>query len=470
MEPRLNPSLVRAILLFLTGTILAAVSPTAAPRALAEELAAARESLALGEPQAGLTHLNAILRLEPSLGFLHRPAAQAALAGNDRGAALAHIEQALHIEPEAEDLECLRFEALAMTRGAPARTPIPASCQGSARLHRRRAQALTAAGQFEEALGEAGVSARLDPQDADSHRLRAVLAAALGTESALSLSRDARRLTGPEDRLLTDLVTTLGLSSSSAPTEAAVRAGQVFLKHQLWTEAAAAFERAVDLAPGDLGAQAYLAYARSALDEQAIQQLRGIRQHAPDAPLPYLLEAMALRQHGRPSAAIPLLEAGLALSPENPAMLAEMGAAQMTAGDLAQAAGWYRRAAEAAATEPAYWRLLAQFSLDHGFDIAGLALPAARNAVALEPGSAEAWDQLGHAHLVEGDPLLADRILRTSIELNPQSASAHYHFGLARLALADSAGAIGAFQAVLQIDPEGAYAELARRSLESLGG
>ena len=469
MEPRLSPAVLRGLLLLLAAALLAGLSPTAAPLQLSEQLSQAHTSLAQGDAPGALSALDSVLRLEPSLTMLHRPAANAALGAHQPAAAVFHIEQALTSDPGAWDLECLRLEALAGAGGLAALRPIPATCQDSSRLHLLRAQALIADGDNAQALVELQASASLAPADAEGLQLRAVLSAALQPGSALAAVLEARAA-GADDPVLTDLESMLRTSSGASSFELAMRSGQVFLQHGRFEQAALAFQRAAELQPTDIGAQAYLAFALSPVDPQAMDRLRTIRLKSPAVVLPYLLEAMALRQGGSPFSAIPILEAALGLDPGSPALLAEMGAAQLSAGDLPQAARWYRLAAEAARTDPAYWRLLAQFSLDHGVDPAGLALPAARNALALDQASAEGWALLGQAHLVEGEMLLADRLLRTSIQLDPGSPASHYHLGLARLSLQDPTGARAAFESVLRIDPEGAYAELARRSLETLAG
>lgn len=461
--------MVRGLLLLLAGTILAGLAPSAVPHRLAEELSNARVALTQGDAPRALVALESALRLEPSLTQLHRPAAQAALVSLNPGDALTHIDLALAADPDDQDLACLRLEAMTERGDSVGWDSIPPACQGSARLPWLRAQALLADGEFERALGELEQAANRPSPDPEALHLRALLSAALRPQVALAAVLDARRA-GVDGPLLADLESVLRSLAGASEFEAAMRTGQALLNHGRSQEASLAFERAAALRPTDVGALAYLAFAATSLDPQNFDRLRAIRLESPGVTLPYLLEAVALRQAGNPSSAIPVLAAALDLDPANPALLAEMAAAQLSAGDLPEAGRGYRRAAEAASTDAAYWRLLAQFSLDHGVDPAGLAFPAARNAVALDPASAEAWDLLGQAHLLEGDALLADRLLRISIRLDPGLPAAHYHLGQARLALADPAGARSAFEAVLRIDAEGEYADLARRSLETLAG
>jgi tetratricopeptide (TPR) repeat protein len=333
-----------------------------------------------------------------------------------------------------------------------------------------RARALFAEGEFALALAELESVESVLQRNPEGLRLRAILLATLRPESALPAVIDARTGGAREDTLLADLEAAFRAATGSGAFDYAMRAGQVFLAHGNAPEAARAFQRATELDPSDITARAYLAYAAASTDPQAAARLRALRAEAPDLPLLYLFEAIVLRQSGFPSSALPVLEAAIELDPENPSAWAELGATHIALGEIAQATHDYRVAAQTARSDPAYWRLLSRFSLDHGVDPAGLALPAGRNAVALDPVDAEAWDLLGEAHLRQGDLWLADRVLRTAIQIDPGLPAAHYHFGQVRLALSDPPGARAAFEAVLRIDPEGGYADLARRSLESLAG
>ena len=470
MATRLSPSVVRGLILLLAAAILVALSPAARPTRLSEQLAQARTSLQRGDASAALLALETALRLEPSLRPLHRPAAYAALEARDPAAAVPHIEQAMGAEPHATDLECLRLQALTEAGVLDASDILPGVCLRFAGLRESRARALFAEGEYALALAELESGASTPRDDPEAPRLRAILLAALRPESALQAVIDARQAGGREDPLLADLEAAFRTSIGSSAFDSAMLAGQVFLAHGDVRAAGLCFQRATDLDPADIAARAYHVYASSPTDPQAASRLRTLRAEAPDLPLLYLLEAIVLREGGFPSSALPVLEAALDVDPENPAAWAELGATHLALGEIAQAAQDYRLAAETAISDPAYWRLLARFSLDHGVDPAGLALPAARNAVALDPLDAEAWDLLGEAHLRQGDVWLADRVLRTAIRMDPGSPASHYHFGLVRLALSDPLGARTAFETVLRIDPEGGYADLARRSLETLDG
>jgi tetratricopeptide (TPR) repeat protein len=108
---------------------------------------------------------------------------------------------------------------------------------------------------------------------------------------------------------------------------------------------------------------------------------------------------------------------------------------------------------------------LAQFSLNFEVEIADLGLPAARNLLTLDPADPRSYDLLGYAHFLNGNMLLAERLLLKSIALQPSLASAHYHLGQLRRWQGHFEQSQAAFELALQLDPDGAVGELARRAL-----
>jgi len=304
---------MRGLLLLLAAAILAGLAPAAAPLQLDEQLSRARTALVQGDAPGALRALDTVLRLEPSLTMLHRPAAYAALDANDPAGALSHMEQSLISHPGAPDMECLRLEARVRAGELAALEPLPAACQDSTRLRRLRAQALIASGEVERALEELETSLSLAPADAEMLHLRSIFSAALRPETALPAIL-AARAAGADDPLLADLEALLRASAGASAFESSMRSGQVLLKYGRFEEAALAFERAAGLQPSDTSAQAYLAFAQAPADPQAMVRLRALRLQSPEVVLPYLLEGMALRQGGAPSSAIPVLEAASSLT------------------------------------------------------------------------------------------------------------------------------------------------------------
>ena len=94
----------------------------------------------------------------------------------------------------------------------------------------------------------------------------------------------------------------------------------------------------------------------------------------------------------------------------------------------------YRDAAELVPYNPDFWLLVAQYTLSKEIGVQSIALPAARNALALKPRNAEGLDALGYGYYLLGNFPMAERLLSRSVQLDPSLALTQYHLGLLRLA------------------------------------
>ena len=116
-----------------------------------------------------------------------------------------------------------------------------------------------------------------------------------------------------------------------------------------------------------------------------------------------------------------------------------------------------------APTEPLFWRLLAQFSLDRQIQVRQLALPAARTALLLAPQDATSLDLLGKTLLALGDLFNAERFLRRAIAADAAYAPAHLHLGMLYLNRGEQALAQAEFQTAELLDPGAQMADQIER-------
>ena len=174
------------------------------------------------------------------------------------------------------------------------------------------------------------------------------------------------------------------------------------------------------------------------------------------------------RRAGDSGAALPYLQAAQALDPQNPAIAAEIGGAYASLGDLGNAEIWMTEAVRKDERSPQFWLLLARFYIDHEYHVDELGLPAARMAVNLAPGSAQALDALGYALLLTGDLDNAAKLLDQALAADPQSASTFYHLGILYARLNRAAEADAALNKALTLDPDGFYGGLALQALARL--
>ena len=242
----------------------------------------------------------------------------------------------------------------------------------------------------------------------------------------------------------------------------------MLIRHDAWAEAAQALANAVALRPELADIHAYLGLARDHSGADGLPELQTAIRLAPASSLPHVFLALHWQAGGRTADALAELETAASLDPSNAAIPAQMGSLLAATGDLASASQAYRLAAALAPSEPDFWLLLAQFSLEHEYEVGSLALPAARNALALAPDDVAAGDALGYAHFLLGDPEIADRILVRAARGGAPSPSLEWHLGLLRLTQGEVVAARAALQAAILLDPDGVWGARARQSLGRL--
>ncbi|MGD8848395.1 MAG: tetratricopeptide repeat protein [Anaerolineales bacterium] len=241
--------------------------------------------------------------------------------------------------------------------------------------------------------------------------------------------------------------------------------GQVFARYQEWKLAKLAFQRALSEEPEYLDARAYLGLAEEQLGLDGSAHINSAISADPQNPRYYAFLAVHHQQRGEIELARDALDQAARLDPENPAIAAQLGSVYADLGDFTAAAQAYLVATDLAPKDPRFWLLLAGFSLEYDQDLQELGLAAARNAVALEPGSARGYEMLAAVQFNLEQYRSAERSLDTALNINPRSANAQYQYGLLMLTYGRREVANAAFRAATIIDENGQYAELAARLL-----
>ena len=284
--------------------------------------------------------------------------------------------------------------------------------------------------------------------------------------SHLSLAAELDPLTADQDDLL-DVIEAARTAGDPAYTLAQV--GQSLARTGRWSLAAEAFRNALAISPNYTEARAYLGLALDHIGEDGLEHLEQSATEAPASALPQVLLGRHWWSRGDPGRALEAFERAAELAPDDPLIAVDLGTAYATAGDLISAKASYIHAAELAPDDPFYWKRLSQFSLDHNIEVESLGLPAARQAMTLNPRDAGALDLLGFSHFSLGNMDLAGRFLGRSIQADGQSASSHYHLGLLNLVLGNLVAGRQSLQTAVLLDEQGRVGSLAQRSLENLG-
>jgi tetratricopeptide (TPR) repeat protein len=453
----------------LAVVLLLALAPTPRNSGLVLAVRQGATALGAGQPTQALGHFELALALEPEWSPLHRAAALAAVAAGDATAAARHLADVPASTSNDTVLRCA--DALTRLSTAPSAMPSPAdlqralACPGAASALDQLAAEWIEAGKIDTAEGLARTWTQAAPNDPIAWSWLGRLTAVRAPDEAMASIERSMTLDPAAGQRLQPLLA--AAQGDESPDATAAEVGRAFLQEQDWSLAEAALERAVELAPDQARARAFLGLARERKSGEGLHDVEKALEMQPNDPAILTIHAALLRARGDPEQARDELLTAAELAPTDPAIAAELGATYTALGDLPSASAAFEQAARLAPDQPEFWLLLARFSVNQAVDLEGIGLPAARNAVALGAGEVSAWQTLGQIHSLLGNEWLADRALRRALALDPRDAETWYGIGVLRLASDDRTGAQQALHAVLVLDPGGTWAELARRALES---
>jgi tetratricopeptide (TPR) repeat protein len=241
-----------------------------------------------------------------------------------------------------------------------------------------------------------------------------------------------------------------------------------------WELAAEAFHRAIALRPEYAEAWAFLGQS---LQEMAASEL-GVDSDAGYAELQHALQLdprsvlanslMGLyweRKQAYPQAEL-YLDQAIAANPNDPYLYSALGNILSKSGDLPAAQSAYESAIQLAPDDPRFYRHLAEFALQNQIQIHEMALPAARRAIALDPGDAASLDVMAQIMLVLQDYRSAERFSLKAIQSDPKFTQAYLHLGTAYIFLGETEPARQWLGIVETIAPDSWQASQARRMLE----
>jgi tetratricopeptide (TPR) repeat protein len=417
-----------------------------------------------------MSSLEIAISFLPSNLSLYLHAAQASLVARDPERGLTYLLAAEDHGADEAALDGLRGElllALGDLRGATAAwetseeaAPLPEE------ILRNLALTYMDLGLSTEAYNAFHDLVLLLPNDLDALVHLGVLAAAdsASAEEYLGIARQHPRAETPLIReLISIMEESLGEGSRAY---CLAQVGQKLMLHELWQLAEFAFRGALDIDPDYVDALAYHGLTLHMIGLQGLPELMAAVNADSEAMLPHVLIGMYFLENGQPENALRELEIAAELDATNPAVLAQLGAALDAVGEVDQALMAYRSAAELVPDNPDFWLLLAQYALSREIEIETLALPAARNAVALKPRNAEGLAALGYGYYMLGNFTMSERLLDKSVRIDSSLALTQYYLGLHRLAQGDVTRARAALELAMMLDPDGVVSKMAELALD----
>lgn len=212
--------------------------------------------------------------------------------------------------------------------------------------------------------------------------------------------------------------------------------GQALASVEAWPLAEAALEMAVaeDLEYAE--AWAYLGEVRQQTGkENALDALETALKLDRSSYAANLFISFYWRRNDNPARAIPHLEMALRQDPNNLSLHEDLAFTLIQAGQVETAFENIDALLQASPEDPALWQILARLSIENDLQVAQVGVPAARQALLLEPDDPQSALMLGRAYLLADDPVLAERFLLKAAQQAPEAASAHLYLGFLYLNL-----------------------------------
>lgn len=431
------------------------------------------------QPAAAAEELAWIAEFEPWRNELWEPAGVYALQGNQPQAAIAYLERAQGTGLLSPDGYLSLGDAYQQLgdRLAAQRTWRLALDQGASpqEVHRRLLAVHRAEADYAAVIADLQALTALNPAEAELRYLLGLYLATQEPEAALAHLAQAAEM---DQGLKPKAEALLGAIASARrvddPAYTFLEVGRALATLGEWNLAAEAFLQAAEQRPDFADAWAYLGEARQqnipegeTLAEQGLAELdRALDLNARSLTANVFM-ALYWERRGEYARALEVMQTITQVYPDNPTLQAELGGALALTGDLAGALQAYQRATTLASRNPDYWRLLADFCVRHEYQVRQIALPAARQAAALNPDDPANPDMLGQVLLLLQDLTSAERAFQRALEVDANFTPAHVHLGLAFILRGERAQAYRKWMQVVQADPNSPAADQARRLLKN---
>jgi tetratricopeptide (TPR) repeat protein len=271
---------------------------------------------------------------------------------------------------------------------------------------------------------------------------------------------------------LRDKIRTASLFDEPAYTELIV--GRQLADWGEWELASVAFQHALTLKPGYADAWAFLGEAAQQVARQetgtitdaGLAQLKSALQLDGSSVLANTLMGIYWERQQDYDQAQEYLQRAIRLSPKDAYLQSELGNILSKAGDLPAAQSAYETAIKLATQDPLFYRQLAQFAMDNNIQIRELALPAARQAILLDPADASSLDVMAQVMLRLFDYQSAERFSTSAVQADPQYAPAYLHLGTAYLYQGEANLAHFWLSQAVTIDPNSWVVAQASRMLD----
>jgi Flp pilus assembly protein TadD len=237
-----------------------------------------------------------------------------------------------------------------------------------------------------------------------------------------------------------------------------------------WEAATSAFQKAVELAPGEARNWALLGETQQQAGMDGYPALQKAWELSPQDEIVNGLLGIYYRRQGKQALAAHYLELALVANPNSVNWDIEMGNLFADEGDLERALSHYHTAIEKDRQNWTSWRALAVFCVKHNYQVETVGIPAVREALVLNPSSPALLDLMGTAYMMVNELDRAERFFIEAEANDPGQAAILIHLGQLYLVKNEKEKALDYFRQAAQFAQEDRLREMANRLLLENGG
>ncbi len=338
---------------------------------------------------------------------------------------------------------------------------------GSSQLYNRLGHVYLELGNYDDAIETFDIAQKLDGGDADSRYMLGLLLATRYPERALEPLMQAAQLDPRLDPIIQDLRHGLNVALlSSNPAAQLTGAGRALIAQDAWTLGKEAFTNAIKADSQYALAWAWLGEVKQSFKEDGLPDLDRALALDPHSAEIRGLRAVYWMRANRFEKARDEFQVAAELEPLNPGWQISLGDVIARTGDVPDGLNHYKHAIELSPRDPAYWRLLANFTVDYNYGVREIGFPAALQARALAPDDLQNTVTLGRVYFASGDLETAETLWLQVLEKHPDLPAVHLYLGVLYLQKGKVDSAYDHLVLARDLDLNGPYGGQAQRMID----
>jgi tetratricopeptide (TPR) repeat protein len=431
--------------ILLAAILIALLRLSPVPYAVNSLLENAHQSVVFGDFQNASTYLAAVAQYYPWMVELNKKAAQYAYQSDNPESTIQYLERPGTISHLNSDDLLLLGDAYFKSGDVSMAEAIwkrVTQLVDSTPAYQRLADTYIQQGDYPSATAVLQQMLSLNPSDTHLYYQLGLLYSISDPLHALPFLAQAQQIDLSNSQKAADLHDKIRTASLfDQPAYTLLMVGRQLANWGEWQWALVAFQRAVAIRPAYADAWAFLAEASQQVaftqnnpdTSVGLADLELALQLDPNSVLSLTLMGIYWERRADYSQAQAYIQEAITLNPTDPYLLIELGNILSKAGDLPTAQSAYESAIQLAPQDPVFYRQLAEFALQNQIQIREQALPAARQAIMLNPHDASSLDVMAQVMLMLLDYHSAERYSLQAVQEDPKFSLAYLHCGLAYL-------------------------------------